>query len=162
MSLLPEKLRPDCANCCGLCCVAPPFDADQGFGHDKAAHEPCHHLQRDFRCAIHDRLADSGYPGCAGFDCFGAGQRVTQQLYGGRHWSRKPEIATRMFDTYARVRSLHELMALAALAQERVTGADRLALQELIMELDARCDQDLPVDTVQLRREIVQRLQQLV
>jgi hypothetical protein len=158
VTALPARLRPDCAQCSGLCCVAPPFDADQGFGHDKAAHEPCRHLAPDFRCRIHGRLLENGYPGCASFDCFGAGQRVTQQLFGGRNWSRNPEIAARMFDTYARVRSLHELMAMATLAQDHVTSeAGQLALQELIAEIDARANRTCRSIT-QLRREVMQRL----
>ena len=85
--------------------MVPPFDADQGFGHDKPAHEPCRHLQADFRCTIHGQLAQSGYPGCAGFDCFGAGQRVTQELFGGANWSSSPDIAREMFDCYERLRA---------------------------------------------------------
>ena len=30
----------DCSQCVGLCCVVPPFDAEQGFGFDKPAEHP--------------------------------------------------------------------------------------------------------------------------
>jgi len=51
-----RKLTADCTNCCGLCCVAPAFDAEQGFGYTKPAHIPCMNLRGDDGCAIHDRL----------------------------------------------------------------------------------------------------------
>ncbi len=100
--------------------------------------------------------------GASSFDCFGAGQRVTQELFGGANWSQSPEIAAQMFDSYERLRPLHELMAMVTLALDRVSDGDqRRVLQELVAELDLRCDQDL-VDSVRLRREVVQRLRQLV
>jgi hypothetical protein len=158
MSGLPEKLRPDCARCCALCCVVPPFDADQGFGHDKAAREPCHHLQADFRCAIYGQLADRGYPGCVAFDCFGAGQRVTQELFGGANWSQSPEIAAQMFDSYERLRPLHELMAMAQLAAGKVQGAQRQALQDVVAQIDALCTKDARPNLAQLRRDTIATL----
>jgi len=154
VSVLPDKLRPDCANCCGLCCVVPPFDAQQGFGHDKAAREPCLHLQADFRCDIYGQLAGQGYPGCVAFDCFGAGQRVTQELFNGANWSQSPEIASEMFDSYERLRPLHELMAMAQLAAARTQDeAQRLALQKVFSEIDALCTRDARPNLAQLRRD---------
>jgi hypothetical protein len=156
---LPGKLRPDCVNCCGLCCVAPPFDADQGFGHDKAAREPCHHLQADFRCGIYAHLADKGYPGCVSFDCFGAGQRVTQELFGGANWSQSPEIAAQMFDSYERLRPLHELMAMAQLAVDRTRDeSQRRALQDMVSGIDALCTRDARPNLAQLRRDTIAAL----
>jgi hypothetical protein len=72
-----SQLRADCAKCCGLCCVAPAFDADQGFGFDKPAHTACRNLDADHRCAIHAALRARGFPACATFDCYGAGQWLT-------------------------------------------------------------------------------------
>jgi hypothetical protein len=153
---LPANLRPDCAACCALCCVAPPFDTDQGFGHDKPAHEPCRHLEPDFRCAIHSRLAESGYPGCAGFDCFGAGQRVTQELFGGASWSKSPDFAVEMFECYERLRPLHELMALATLAMDRTQDeALRLELRDAVAGIEVQCSRQSRPDVAQLRRSTV-------
>jgi len=133
--------------------VAPPFDADQGFGHDKPAHEPCRHLQADFRCGIHGTLAESGYPGCAGFDCFGAGQRVTQELFAGVNWSTSPEIAVDMFECYEQLRPLHELMALATLAMDRTQDeALRVELRNAVAGIDASCSRQARPDMTQLRR----------
>lgn len=51
-----RMLTADCTKCCGLCCVSPAFDAEQGFGYSKPAHTPCVNLRRDDRCAIHHAL----------------------------------------------------------------------------------------------------------
>ena len=72
------ELRADCGRCVGLCCVVPAFTRSADFAIDKPAGVPCLHLAEDHRCTIHDRLVPSGFPGCVAFDCFGAGQRLTQ------------------------------------------------------------------------------------
>jgi uncharacterized protein YjbI with pentapeptide repeats len=104
------ELRADCSRCAGLCCVAPAFSASADFAIDKPAGRPCPHLRDDFRCGIHDRLRPSGFPGCAAFDCFGAGQRVVQVTFGGQDWRTSPAVARRMFAAFAVVRDLHELL----------------------------------------------------
>ena len=71
-------LRADCGRCAGLCCVAPAFVASADFAIDKPAGRPCPKLSSDFSCSIHDSLREHGFPGCAVFDCFGAGQQVVQ------------------------------------------------------------------------------------
>jgi uncharacterized protein YjbI with pentapeptide repeats len=100
-------LRADCTRCAGLCCVAPTFSVSADFAIDKEAGQPCPNLERDFRCAIHARLRQEGFPGCAAYDCFGAGQKVTQTTFAGRDWQRTPQIAARMFDVFAIMRQLH-------------------------------------------------------
>ena len=79
---LKRQMTIDCENCCGLCCVALYCARSEGFPADKPAGVPCQHLQRDFRCAIHQKLAQKKYTGCMAFDCMGAGQRATA-LAGG-------------------------------------------------------------------------------
>jgi uncharacterized protein YjbI with pentapeptide repeats len=103
-------LRADCDACFGLCCVAPAFSASADFAIDKDAGQPCPHLQSDFRCSIHDRLRQRGFPGCAAYDCFGAGQRVAQVTFGGQDWRRTPGIAAQMFEVFTVMRQLHELL----------------------------------------------------
>ena len=103
-------LRADCARCAGLCCVAPAFAASADFAIDKAAGQPCPNLQPDFRCGIHSELRERGFPGCAVFDCLGAGQQVVQVTFGGRDWRRSPEIAGQMFTVFTVMRQLHELL----------------------------------------------------
>ncbi|WP_422734962.1 pentapeptide repeat-containing protein [Micromonospora sp. WMMD558] len=106
----PERLRADCSRCVGLCCVAPAFAASADFAIDKPAGRPCPHLGSDSRCGIHAHLRDRGFPGCTVFDCFGAGQRVTRVTFGGRDWRDDAATARAMFDTFAAVRPLHELL----------------------------------------------------
>ncbi|MEU7470043.1 pentapeptide repeat-containing protein [Streptomyces sp. NPDC044984] len=105
-----EDLKADCANCFGLCCVALPFARSADFAVDKAAGQPCSHLRADFRCGIHERLRDEGYSGCTVFDCFGAGQKVSQVTFGGTDWRRAPESARAMFQVFPVMRQLHELL----------------------------------------------------
>lgn len=104
-----RHLRADCSRCVGLCCVAPAFAASADFAFDKPAGEPCRHLGSDSRCSIHADLRERGFAGCTVFDCFGAGQHVTQVTFGGGDW-RTPEIAASMFAVFAVTRQLHELL----------------------------------------------------
>jgi Pentapeptide repeats (8 copies) len=113
-----RALRPDCASCVGLCCVAPAFSASADFAIDKPAGAACPNLLADFRCGIHARLRERGFPGCVAYDCFGAGQRVSRELFGGADWRGDPAVAGAMFATFADVRHLHELLWYLARALE--------------------------------------------
>jgi uncharacterized protein YjbI with pentapeptide repeats len=104
------RLRADCGRCAGLCCVAPGFAASADFAIDKAAGSPCPNLQGDNRCAIHDTLRPRGFPGCTVYDCFGAGQQVVGATFAGRDWRTDPRLAVRMFQVFAVMRQLHELL----------------------------------------------------
>jgi uncharacterized protein YjbI with pentapeptide repeats len=104
------SLRADCARCFGLCCVAPAFSASADFAIDKEAGQACPNLGTGFRCSIHGRLRQRGFPGCAAYDCFGAGQKVAQVTFGGQDWRRAPEIAEQMFKVFTIMRQLHELL----------------------------------------------------
>ncbi len=130
----PRHLRADCQHCCGLCCVAPAFSASADFAIDKAAGRPCPNLRADFRCGIHDDLVESGFRGCAAYDCFGAGQKVTQITFGGQDWRRDPSTAQQMFDVYGVVRQLHELLWFVTEALR--LGAARPLHSELAAVLD--------------------------
>lgn len=104
-------LRADCSRCFALCCVALPFTASADFARDKAAGTPCPHLGGDHRCGIHDRLRPEGFTGCTVYDCFGAGQKVSQVTFGGRDWRTGGRAhARQMFDVFPVVRQLHELL----------------------------------------------------
>jgi hypothetical protein len=72
--------------------------------------KPCRNLLADFRCGIHAGLRRHGFAGCTVFDCFGAGQKVSQQTFAGRDWRRDPELARRMFEVFPVMRRLHELL----------------------------------------------------
>src|SRR5690242_200156 len=104
---MPEReLHADCSRCAALCCVAPAFAKSSDFAINKPAGTPCRNLGGDFWCTIHERLDASGFHGCVVFDCFGAGQRITQETFGGRDWRAAPE----MLATLPVMRQLHELM----------------------------------------------------
>lgn len=104
------RLQAHCESCVGLCCVAPAFSASADFAIDKRAGEACPHLAADFRCGIHRRLRQEGFPGCAAYDCFGAGQQVSQVTFAGRDWRRDPRTAQEMFEAFGIMRQLHELL----------------------------------------------------
>ncbi|MER5911290.1 pentapeptide repeat-containing protein [Streptomyces sp. NPDC001982] len=105
------ELRGDCARCFGLCCVALPFAASADFALDKPAGTPCRNLADDHRCGIHAELRQKGFTGCTVYDCFGAGQKVSQVTFGGQDWrTGTGEDARRMFDVFPVVRQLHELL----------------------------------------------------
>jgi hypothetical protein len=158
-SLTTAALRADCAKCCGLCCVGPAFDAMQGFGFDKPAHTACANLRTDFSCAIHHQLQLQGFPACAAFDCYGAGQRVTQRLFGGRSWRSSPEIAPMMFKAYARYRALHELMGMLDLAIQQASEPIGKQLRDLLIHIDTLCESGEAlsdaVNVEELRKEVL-------
>jgi len=104
-------LRADCGQCFGLCCVALPFARSADFAIDKDAGKPCPNLETDFRCGIHTQLRQKGFTGCTVYDCFGAGQKVSQVTFGGEDWrSGSRERARQMVDVFPVVRQLHELL----------------------------------------------------
>ena len=107
---MPERdLAADCARCAGLCCVVPAFTRSADFAISKPAGQPCPNLGPDSRCAIHARLRDRGFGGCAAYDCFGAGQQTVQVTFGGRDWRSSPGLAAEMFAAFGVMRPLNEL-----------------------------------------------------
>jgi uncharacterized protein YjbI with pentapeptide repeats len=119
MAAAVRQLRADCSRCTGLCCVAPAFARSADFALDKPARRPCPHLQGDFRCGIHARLPERGFRGCTVYDCFGAGQRLTQETFPGTDWRHTPEI----LDVFETVRALHELLWYVGAALELQAAA---------------------------------------
>ena len=103
-------LQSDCGSCFGLCCVALPFAASADFAINKDAGQPCPNLQADFRCGSHAQLRQQGFSGCTVFDCFGAGQKVSQVTFSGQDWRQAPHTARQMFDVFPVMRQLHELL----------------------------------------------------
>lgn len=127
-------LRADCGDCFGLCCVALPFARSSDFPVDKGAGMPCGNLQQDFECSIHERLRETGYAGCTVFDCFGAGQKVSQVTFAGRSWREEPASARKMYEVFAVMRPLQELLKYTAEAME--LPAARPVHRELGREYD--------------------------
>jgi len=104
------RLQADCEQCFGLCCVAPAFAASVDFAINKPAGHPCINLHTEFRCGIHKDLRRKGFRGCAVYDCFGAGQQVSQVTFEGRDWRADPGTAKPMFEVFSVMRQLHELL----------------------------------------------------
>jgi hypothetical protein len=104
-------LRADCSRCAGLCCVAHAFDRSDEFAFDKPCDEACHHLTAAFQCGIHAERSLRGFSGCARYECFGAGQKITE-IYEGRTWRDSPAEAPEMFETFRTLRKVHEQLAL--------------------------------------------------
>ncbi|WP_138734048.1 pentapeptide repeat-containing protein [Modestobacter excelsi] len=133
-------LAADCGRCVGLCCVVPAFSASADFAVDKPAGTPCLHLLADSRCGVHDQLRERGFPGCVVFDCLGAGQRVTQDVFGGADWRDDPARASAMAVVFPVMRQLTELLwhlreartlvgpgPLRAEVEQRLAGVEALA-----------------------------------
>ncbi|AHH97958.1 pentapeptide repeat-containing protein [Kutzneria albida] len=103
-------LTSDCSNCFALCCVGLAFTASADFAISKDVGTPCPNLRQDFRCGIHQQLRPKGFQGCTVYDCFGAGQKVSQVTFGARDWRQAPETAASMFAVLPVMRQLHELL----------------------------------------------------
>ena len=162
--LTPEQLQADCGRCAGLCCVAPAFAKSSDFAIDKPAGRPCPNLAADFRCGIHDQLPERGFPGCVVFDCFGAGQQVTQVTFGGRDWRGTPGIAGQMFAVLPVMRQLHELLwyvtkALELPAARRLHPKLRAALDETTALAAGPPEQLLALEVDALRSRVNPLLQ---
>ncbi|WP_369275124.1 pentapeptide repeat-containing protein [Streptomyces sp. R11] len=153
-------LHGDCNSCFGLCCVALPFAASADFAVDKAAGKPCHNLRDDHRCGIHDRLRQTGFTGCTVYDCFGAGQKVSQVTFGGQDWrTGSREDARQMFAVFPVVRQLHELLwyltEALTLPAARPLHADLRRILDSTEELTRQTPQDLAALDVAAHRQEV-------
>jgi hypothetical protein len=113
-----STLRGDCAQCAALCCVALAFDRSPLFAYDKPAGEPCANLGAKGRCTIHTERADKGFAGCEIYDCLGAGQAVTQGLFGGANWRDDPALLAPMMRAFSVMRPAHEALALLRQARD--------------------------------------------
>jgi uncharacterized protein YjbI with pentapeptide repeats len=105
-----DELKSDCQNCFGLCCVALPYAESADFPSNKDGGEPCRHLGSSNLCSIHNELREKGYRGCVSYECFGAGQHVSQTIYKGEDWRKDPKRAEEMFDVFPLVQQLHEML----------------------------------------------------
>ncbi|MCP1413072.1 pentapeptide repeat-containing protein [Paenarthrobacter sp. A20] len=123
MTLSPT-LRPDCGSCFALCCTALGFARSADFAIDKPAATACPNMADDFSCSIHQRLVSRGFRGCTVFDCFGAGQVVSQHTFSGTSWTQDPASRSSMFAVFKVVRQLHEMLWYLAEASQRTFDPD--------------------------------------
>ncbi len=145
----PSDLQSDCENCLGLCCVAPPFAKSTEFAYAKAEGEPCRHLGEDHRCTIHDDLADLGFTGCIKFECYGAGQKVTNHQFKGLSWRDDHLTAKRLFHVFFIIKALHQKINELSHEENQKSKVDELERLSFLSEdelVDIDMDQALSTD----------------
>ena len=129
------RLTPDCAACAALCCVGLAMDTGPRFAIDKPIGTPCPNLT-GHRCKVHGTLAEAGFSGCVAFSCLGAGQRVTQELFGGQSWQDDPNILPGMIDAFCDMLRIHEALELLTQAAGLpLDAADEARRLELVAQL---------------------------
>ncbi len=125
----------DCQNCFGLCCVVPAFAKSSDFAINKPAATPCPNLKSNFGCSIHQQLRPKGFRGCMVFDCFGAGQKLSQGTFSGQSWRGDPKRAEQIFAAFPRMRDLHELLWYLTDALTLSTDSELVNAQEMVAQL---------------------------
>ncbi len=108
---MPDMIA-DCTRCAGLCCAAFAFEKSDMFRDRQAGGRRLSQSEADFSCRIHSERIELGFKGCTLFDCHGAGQRVTQDIFGGRTWRDDPSIAAPMFELFRKMLKNPRLSAL--------------------------------------------------
>ncbi len=134
-----------------------PFSASAGFGVDKPGGRPCHHLLQDDGCGIHATLRQDGWPGCTVFECFGAGQQVSQVTYAGVSW-REQDNLSEMAAVLSVMRQLHEMLVHLAEVDRRSPDPAARALATDIEALTGADPETLllaDVDTLHERAGVV-------
>ncbi len=136
--------------------MALPFARSADFPVDKPAGVPCKNLLADDRCRIHDRLREAGWRGCTVYDCFGAGQHVSQVTFAEVSWRDDPASAAAMFAALPVVHQLHEM--LTHLREAGRLRAQPSGLDNLVRKVLALTDQPvaalLGTDLPGVRREV--------
>lgn len=105
-----KHLSADCEKCFGLCCVALAYAKSADFAFNKDGGTPCRNLQSNNLCSIHRNLREKGFRGCAVYECFGAGQKVSQVTYEGNDWRTNSSLAEEMFNVFPIMQQLHEML----------------------------------------------------
>lgn len=153
-------LRADCGRCAALCCVALFFDKSDAFAIDKRAAEPCPNLAGSRACTIYGERLKRGFSGCVGYDCHGAGQRVTQDLFGGRDWADDPALLAPMSAAFGTVARAHRLLVVLREAKRLpLAKADRSRLDTLARAVAAAGAEEDAVTA--LEAEVARFLQSL-
>lgn len=132
-----NRWRADCSRCAALCCLSLAFDRSEHFASDKPAGEPCPLLAPGHACSIHAERARRGFGGCVSYDCHGAGQRVTEEVFAGRSWQTEPALTLAMADAFWRMRRVHELALGLELTRRLALDPEQVRRRgELEAELD--------------------------
>lgn len=158
------KMKINCKDCCGLCCTALYFAKSEGFPHDKPAGIPCSHLCADYQCDIHGQLFLRKMKGCMAYDCFGAGQWVTQQLFKGNNLTAVNKEF--MFTVFIKVVQLHQMLwylCEAAISIKDINVLDQInhQIQQLINILAEPVKEVAACDVDAIRHHVNQCLKQV-
>lgn len=130
------SMRADCARCAALCCVAFAFACSEEFAIDKSMGAPCPNLDHQYRCRIYQKREQLGFRGCVSYDCYGAGQRVTQEIFGDRSWPDDPRILPQMIRAFLAMREVQSLILMLNITTEAaLSREERKALQSFLVEL---------------------------
>lgn len=136
-----RQLKADCSKCSGLCCTALLFSKIDGFPENKQAGKPCTKLQNDYRCKIHNDLEKLNMKGCIGYDCFGAGQHVTQSIYKGETWLTLREKSNEIFDIFLIIVQLYQIRYYLEESALIIPAKDLWSdIRDLINENEALCN----------------------
>ncbi|MDN4074024.1 pentapeptide repeat-containing protein [Fictibacillus terranigra] len=145
-----KELRADCENCFGLCCTALSFAKSADFPVNKDGGVPCSNLTEDFKCSIHQKLRREGFKGCSVFDCFGAGQMVSQMTFEGKDWKTNPERARMMFSVFPKMQQLQEMLWYLEEARSLKTSFPILGDLGSVLEETERLTRLAPKDLIEL------------
>jgi len=125
-------LTTDCSGCAALCCVVFAFDKSESFAIDKAAGETCPNLDACGKCRVFSDREALGFHGCIAYDCHGAGQVISQNVFQGRSWRDEPSLTKRMGDALSVLRRVHEQLLLLQVAETLpLSEAERSQLASL-------------------------------
>ncbi|SET64263.1 Pentapeptide repeat-containing protein [Oceanobacillus limi] len=127
-----NELKSDCENCFGLCCVALPYGKSSDFPYNKDVGDPCRNLCSNNLCTIHEQLREKGFRGCVSYECFGAGQHVSQSIYKGKDWREESEHAEEMFAVFPLVQQLYEMLWYL---QQTLTLKETLSIQNCLQKI---------------------------
>lgn len=163
---LEARLKIDCEKCSGLCCVALYCMKTDGFPTNKEAGTPCKYLRSDFHCEIHSKLASKNMRGCLAYDCFGAGQKVTQNCYTDVDWKSNPNIADEIFQVFHTMLQLHQmewylLEALSLISDEYLKSEIETLISENELMTSQSSDEILHLDIEKYRLDVNKILKQV-
>ncbi len=113
------------------------FEKSDQFALNKKSGSPCPKLDDKGMCTIHDDLASSGFRGCARYTCFGAGQRVTEEVFGGQNWQQDRALLSPMLECFFIMARAHELLVILAEATKMdLSDAKRESIAGYIKQLN--------------------------
>ncbi|MDD3323402.1 MAG: pentapeptide repeat-containing protein [Paludibacter sp.] len=137
-----------------------------GFPANKEAGIPCKNLMSDFCCTIHSNLVSKNMRGCLAYDCFGAGQKVTQVCYPNGDWKTNPGQANEIFDVFLIVFQLHQMLwylveALSLISDEPLKSDIDALISENQQMTNLIPDEILNLDIEKYRLQVNQALKRV-